>query len=118
MKYPAIINSFFAQAWALAPEKFAEISAFLSRKSEGLDVPRSDIDRIVAARRQEAAPSRTPPISGGRRVAILPVLGTLAPRVGMMEEASGGTSMTELSNQLHTWDPLESTCRHASLSIL
>lgn len=85
MLYEHVLRAFRDQPWYLMPEKLEQIAAFLELKAAGGDVPREEIAAIVAAAEHSA------PGSPGN-IAVLPLLGTISQRAGMMSEMSGGTS--------------------------
>jgi signal peptide peptidase SppA len=88
--YRRILSAFYGSPWAILPEKLFAIRDFLHLKAAGGDVPAEEIAALKARRGDSAAG-----VQMAGRVAVLPVYGTIAQRMGMVEEASGGTS-TEL----------------------
>lgn len=93
MKYHQILSAFFSTAWAILPEKLAEIRAFLHLRARGDEVPAEDIEALAASRRPDG-------VQMVGRVAVLPVFGTISQRVGMLERASGGVSTEEIGASL------------------
>jgi len=85
MKYACIMNSFFNQPWAIMPSKLVEIEGVLRARSAG--------SRIMTM--SDAAEEPTTQIVG--KTAVVPVFGTILPRTGTMEMASGGVSAEALS---------------------
>lgn len=90
--YPHIIMAAVGELWAIEETKLREITAFLMLKADGGMVAPEDLARITMKTEREIAQS-----SGD--IAILPVLGTLAPRMNMMGDVSGpgGTSHAMLA---------------------
>lgn len=91
MIHARVIMACAGALWAIQEEKLEEISAFLRLKLDGGAVSAEDLARITKGREREVAQQ-----PGG--VAVLPVHGTLAPRMNMFDDMSGGTSLTQLSN--------------------
>lgn len=90
MKYPHIVLQFAGETWAILPEKYQAIRAFLRLAATGSIVAQSEFARIKAARLQPtAAPSGT--------IAVLPLFGTIMQRADLMTEYSGGTSTESYS---------------------
>lgn len=75
--------------WAIQEEKLEQITAFLRLKLDGGSVSAEDLARITKTTEREVAAA-----PGG--IAVLPVFGTLAPRMNMMDDMSGGTSLMQL----------------------
>jgi signal peptide peptidase SppA len=88
--YRKICQAFFDQPLALLPSKIAEIRAFLLRKMAGEEVPADQVAAIAAARRDSTG------VQMAGRIAVVPVFGVIAQRIGLLEESSGGVSTEEL----------------------
>jgi signal peptide peptidase SppA len=88
--YPHVIMACAGEIWAIQEEKLREITAFLMLKAEGGSVSPEDLARITQKQEREVAQS-------GGDVAILPVYGTLAQRMSLMGDISGGTSTMQLA---------------------
>ncbi len=93
MLYARLIEAFYASPWAITPEKFRAMEMFLALKARGDDVPEEEIVAVVAGRR----PAN---VTMAGKVAILPVFGVIAQRLGTMDRASGGVSTEELAAAL------------------
>lgn len=93
MKYQNIISAFYSEPLAILPAKLAEIRAFLRLKAMGGDVAPEEIAAIAGSRRSDG-------VQMIGRVAVLPVMGVISQRVGMMERASGGVSTEEIGQTL------------------
>jgi signal peptide peptidase SppA len=95
MKYSRIMTAVHETPWAILPAKLAEIRAFLELKAGGADVPDDEIAQIVAAKRTDVAQ-----MVG--RVAVLPCMGVISQRCGLIEQASGGVSTEQLGQAIDT----------------
>lgn len=72
-------------AWAILPNKLAEISEFIDAHAAGERLTREEIvERIGAAPRR--------PSQSVGAVAVIPILGVITQRANIMSEISGGTS--------------------------
>lgn len=89
-----VLSSFYGTPLALLPEKAEEISAFLQLRIHG---QLSD-EEIKARISRPARTSIAAPKSG---VAVIPVSGVIAKRMGMMDDISGGTSIERLRADFH-----------------
>jgi signal peptide peptidase SppA len=109
MKYPALHAQFYNTPHAITSEKLGEIEAFLTTKFRPItvsyeqiaDMPpalmhqqRQDAANIAAREFYTAGPRDAVQMVG--RVAVVPVMGVLAQRMGMMQAMSGGTSTESL----------------------
>jgi len=92
-KYRNILTAFYSTCWAILPEKLAVIEDFLLYQSMGGKLDATEIEARIGGR-SSARPQK---IAGD--VAILPVLGVLSKRAGLLEESSGGTSTDMLGQQ-------------------
>ena len=89
-KYRNVVKAFFSTPWAIIPEKFDELCEIIEMRHDGVDLTRAEIEARI---RRDGQPQPIPS-SGGTAVAN--VFGVLAPRMNMMTEISGGTSMEQL----------------------
>lgn len=92
-KYLNIVREFNARAWAITPEKLAELSHVLTTRVSGGVIPAD----IVAAHKEAAAQRRAATPSGGDAVAVIPVYGTISQRPDLM--SSGGASTQSIGAQ-------------------
>jgi signal peptide peptidase SppA len=75
------------QPWAIEPAYLDLICEVLERRIAGEDLAAEDkLARITAARRAAA------PVTAPGSVAVLPLSGVIAPRMGVFDDISGGTS--------------------------
>lgn len=90
--YARVIMACVGELWAIDEAKLHEITAFLMLKAEGGMVAPEDLARITQKQQREVA-------AAPGDIALLPVFGTLAPRMNMMADLSdgGGTSMMQLA---------------------
>lgn len=95
MRYEHVWTACHAQAWAILPEKLAEIEHFLAVKAGGGDISAEDIQAL----RLKGAGEGGGLVKLGS-VGILPISGTITFRSSMLSEASGGTSTQALSASL------------------
>lgn len=91
-KYPHISTAFFETPWAIEPAKLVEIQRFLLIKFSGGEIPKAEIDAIVASRRDPGNVQRF------GRVAVVNVFGTISQRASALDEASGGVSAEKLAS--------------------
>jgi capsid assembly protease len=96
IKYRRVIEAVTEMPWAILPAKLAMIQGLLSLRAQGYrltpDEIRAQLAEIEPHQEIEAATSG----SGyrlHRNVAIIPLLGTIVPRMGTLAEFSGATSV-------------------------
>jgi capsid assembly protease len=85
MKYERILAALNGATWAMCPQKFEEIRAVVEARGAGISATAAEIQAIVAKKKKYSG------INGG--VYVLPLFGTISQRIGLMSEASGGTSI-------------------------
>lgn len=90
--YHRILSYVGAALWAITPEKMNEILAVLAFRASGQAWTPEEIEARVG--------SRAAGVGGGGAVGVLPVRGTIAHRMGGMDESSGGISAERLSAML------------------
>jgi signal peptide peptidase SppA len=93
MNYPHLLAAFNRSPWAILPEKLDEIRAFVELKVRGGDVPEERVQAIEASRRDAS-------VQMAGRVAVMPVFGVIAQRVGGVERMSGMVSTEEIGATL------------------
>lgn len=94
MRYLHLISAFAAEPWALQRDKLHAMSSFLAFKAAGGDLSADEVQARIDGRREAAVAKRAGDI------AVLPVVGVITQRIGMMEEVSGGASTDALGAQL------------------
>jgi signal peptide peptidase SppA len=90
--YELITRWALSTPWAILPEKLAAIGAVLSLRAAGERVAPEEIAAVTNGRRN----------GGGQlvgSVAVLPLYGTIAHRMDMLMESSGGTSTQAFTEQ-------------------
>lgn len=96
MHYLHILAAVAGQPWALQPEKLEAISTFLMFKARGGSFSPEEIQARTGDRRSGSE------IAMAGSVAVLPMIGVVSQRMGMMSEFSGGTSTETLAAQFRT----------------
>lgn len=94
MNYQHILSYVAATLWAIEPQKLHEILSILAFRASGQTFSAEEI----AARVGTGRPSR--PASQGGGVAIVPIHGVIAHRMGGMDDMSGGTSTERIGAML------------------
>lgn len=103
MKYARILYEVARMPLAIMPEKLVAIRAFLADQAMGVKYTPEEIEARTATRYHAeggifaAAPGDAPQ---GTVIAVIPVVGTIAQRMDMLSEMSGGTSTERLARQL------------------
>lgn len=91
LRYPMIRRAIVETPWAILPSKLDEIMQFMALKASGGDISPEEIQA-----RFGAEPDRERPPAPGR-VAVMPIMGTLAHRMNMLSRASGGESVESIA---------------------
>lgn len=87
MKYSRIISYVQSQLWAIEASKLSEILEVLAFRASGGEFTKEEIEARLSDSRDYPSPAAS---SGA--IGVLSVRGTIAHRMGSMEESSGGTS--------------------------
>jgi signal peptide peptidase SppA len=95
MKYARVLSYVQTQLWAITPEKLSDILAVLAFRASGQSFTPDEIQ----ARLGETFRERTDGATTSGAVGILPVRGTIAHRMGGMDESSGGVSCESIAAQ-------------------
>lgn len=110
MKYAHIINYFNSAPWAILPEKLHAILSLIELRAAGLTLTENEIQSRISGPIRTDDPD--PEASAGAAVdarsalmrsasagsiAVLPIMGTIAHRAGMLHRASGGMSVEQFS---------------------
>ncbi len=85
MRYQSLINAACNTVWAIMPDKLEAICAVLSMKANGESATEADIEAAVAQRRTDKA-------RNAGTIGVLPLMGTIAHRIGSVESFSGMAS--------------------------
>lgn len=93
--YAHILNYVASTPWAIEPSKMAEIMAVLAFRASGQSFTAQEIEARIGARDEQAAEA-----SRRGAVAVIPVRGVIAHRMGSMDDTSGGTSTERIGAML------------------
>lgn len=95
MKYQHIIGYVAQTLWAITPEKMHELLAVLAHRAAGHTFTAEEIQARIGAGDETPADAQT---KGA--VAIIPVRGVIAHRMGSMDDTSGGTSCERIGSMV------------------
>lgn len=93
-RYDAILRSFNNSVWAILPQKMDAILGFLDIRAAGMMIDGATVERMAAGNRSNSK------AVVNRSVAVLPIVGTISQRIGMLEESSGGISSERIGQEL------------------
>jgi signal peptide peptidase SppA len=93
MLYERIVHYVANELWAITPDKLSEIVSVLAFRASGQAFTPDEIQARIGSR-------QTPVTATGRDVAVIPIRGTIAHRMGGMAESSGGTSAEGIGRML------------------
>lgn len=96
MKYAHIVNYVSSSAWAILPEKMAELLSVLAFRAAGHTFSAEEI----RARIGDPADSPTADTRGG--VTVIPLRGVIAHRMGTLDESSGGMSAERFTRMIQS----------------
>mgnify|MGYP001007909863 CR=1 FL=1 len=96
MRYEHVMAAVCGEAWAIEPEKLREIVGVLAYRAAGHAFTPDEIQARIGARSTGVSVT-------GANVGVLPVRGTIAHRMGGMDESSGGVSTERLGAMLATY---------------
>jgi signal peptide peptidase SppA len=94
MKYLHTLLAFLSTPWAIEREKYEIVRALLLERAAGIGPTPEQIEAATDARRTAAGYTQA------GKVAIIPIMGVIAHRVGMMERSSGGISTEAIGRQV------------------
>lgn len=95
IKYGHILSYVARTAWAIAPEKIDDLLAVLAFRAAGHTFTPAEIQaRIGGDDRRPAEPSKR------GAIAVIPIRGVIAHRMGAMDDTSGGTSAERIGAML------------------
>jgi signal peptide peptidase SppA len=92
MKYQHILAEVARKPWAILPEKFHSIAAFLALAASGGKLSEEEVREVV-----QAGPRVSPRTPG--TVALIQVYGVINHRSTLMSQFSGGTSTEKIASQ-------------------
>lgn len=87
LSYPLIRRAIAETPWAILPDKLADIMAVVAYRASGGTISDDEIQAVVGAFRDRPRPQ-----SSGD-IAVLPLMGTISHRMGLLAQSSGGTSV-------------------------
>lgn len=94
IKYRHIVRAIAETPWAIEPAKLAAICELVALRAAGHELTADEVHARIGA----GPTQRTASTTG--TVAVIPVFGVISPRVTMMQDVSGGTSVEKLSAAL------------------
>lgn len=94
MKYLRILTEMASSLWAIEPDKFATIAAFMAQQARGEKLDASEIEAKIGGAKERAVAQQA------GSVAIIPVRGVIASRMSMLGDISGGTSAEALDTMI------------------
>lgn len=97
-RYAHVLRAVEERPWALHPPVLAFIVDLVHFRSAGGRLTAEEIDRRLAAAREENGERTGAHMAGS--VAVVPVYGLLSKRMSLMSEMSGGTSYDQLESDL------------------
>jgi signal peptide peptidase SppA len=95
MKYPHICSYVASTPWAILPDKLTELVSVLAFRASGQSFSADEIRARIGG---DAEPAATATKRGA--VAVIPIRGVIAHRMGGMDESSGGTSAERIGLML------------------
>jgi len=116
-RYPHVVDYLLSHPWAIEPRKMRAIAQVVVHRAFRGELPREQVEAVSASRRLGAASfyaataggfesvpidaaSGRPPGEARNLTAVLPVFGTILPRVSAMDESSGMFSLTRFRRDL------------------
>jgi len=118
MKYGHIVQAMCDSSWAIMPSKLQSIVEFIQMKVDGVDLSPESVAEITKDRSiiktqvlDSLLPNESDSSVTGNKVAVIPIHGTIAHRMNIMNSVSGGISTEALGKQFETFsdDPNIST---------
>ena len=109
MKYEHIVQAMCDSSWAIMPSKLQAIIEFIQMKVEGVNLSPESVAEITKDRSfvqtqilDDSPVDSSNPSVKGNKVAVIPVQGTIAHRMNLMNSVSGGVSTEALGKQFDT----------------
>lgn len=97
MKRHLLAAEFYAQPWALMPERLNSAAAFIEKWASG-QKSMDDDDYVEQKSAFESRRAAAQDLAGGGQIAVLPLYGTIIQRAGMVSEYCGGTSTQQFTS--------------------
>lgn len=91
--YDHLLGFALSHPWNVLPEMLVVIAGILAHRIAGVDIDQATIDAALVNRKNLPQPRVG-------SVAVIPVYGTLAPRMNQLSDISGGTSYQKIGSQL------------------
>lgn len=92
-KFDFVMQAVFDSPWAILPDKYEAICAAIEAR----------IQDLQAVEKVEFTPSKFDPYVTPEGVGVLPIIGTMAKRMNLFMEFSGGTSTEMAAKQVADW---------------
>lgn len=93
-----ILDAFTRTPWSILPERLTILQEIVARHVSGEKMPPEEVQMVIhGAKRPESRSVQAG--SGGGKIAILPLFGTIFPRANLMTEMSGATSAEMFGKQ-------------------
>ncbi|MGE0464802.1 MAG: S49 family peptidase [Vicinamibacterales bacterium] len=105
-RYSHVVDALLSTPWAILPAKLSAIVDLVVRRAEGIRLSPAELAQFkqptfaAALYPVEAAGPRTPGVTSAQTIAVIPVMGTLLPRVGALDAMSGATSYLDLQRAI------------------
>lgn len=91
--YPHIIAAIRDTPWAIVPAKLADIMAVVALRAAGVTLTAEEMQERIGAAAQR------PKLRSNGDIAVLPLVGTISHRMGMLSQSSGGTSVEAFTRE-------------------
>jgi len=93
MRYQNLLARVYNQPHLIRPEKLEAIRQVVTNRALGVQADGGTVEAMMAAAESRRQPQVT------RSVAVLPIVGTLAKRMDLLEESSGGMSTDRIGKE-------------------
>ncbi len=94
-KYQRVMREVCGSPWAILPAKLAAIRTLLTLRADGYKVSAEEVQEVMEANR----PGERVMFAQGSAIAVIPVIGAIVPRGGMLLESSGAVSVQRITSQ-------------------
>jgi signal peptide peptidase SppA len=92
-RYEHVLGFALSHPWNVLPEMLSLIAGILAERIAGVERDQATIEAALVNRKNLPQPR-------AGSVAIIPIYGTLAPRMNLLSEMSGGTTYQKIASQL------------------
>ena len=93
MRYEHLLGFALEHPWAITPPMLSVVASIIARHVAGQKLTAEEIQAALVDRKNLPQPA-------GGGVALIPIHGTIAPRVNLLSDFSGGTTFETLTGQL------------------